>query len=136
MELMPLDLPADEVITSHVLNFDKLIIKTIFEVVKTHFQTIHERNRTLLDALDQLAMSGFDHIERLLEEDNQLKAKRTMAKIHGDLLFQFTRAITDYKGSTLTSQKEIFEEIINKLRQDVQDQIYSLPERLTIISRS
>ncbi len=134
LQLPPLTLPGDELLKLHISNLDQFVINMIFQTVERHFLVVHDQNRNLVKALGDLATNNLVRIGDLLKEGGSPKAKRTIAKIQGDLLFQFTRLITDFKQSSLTNQKDMLEEAVRNVKSRLDGYWQDLPEAIITLN--
>ncbi|MBF0288564.1 MAG: amino acid permease [SAR324 cluster bacterium] len=132
LEFPPLTLPGDEQLSLHLANFDRSGVDMILQTVEQQFLAMHDRNRTLIKTLGDLVINAFEDHEAMLKEGNDPRGKRSMAKIQGDLFFQFNRLITEFKQNHLVLQKDLLEEALGRLCSNFK-QWQDLPDYLTVL---
>ncbi|MBU1168521.1 MAG: hypothetical protein KKD44_03055 [Proteobacteria bacterium] len=132
------DLPAisltdDDHLKSLVTNLDQFVITLIFQSMERYFSAVHERNRTLLKSLGDLAANVCDRIDGLVIESGSLKARRSIAKMQGDLFFQFIRVISEFRQSAMGHQKDMLEEAVQSITSRLDDHWKNLPESVIVL---
>ncbi len=130
LELPKLALPGDELLKLHVANLDQFVIDLIFQSVERHFLAVHDRNRYLVKTLGDMAATIFDRIDGLVKEGGSPKTKRAIAKMQGDLFFQFTRLISEFKQSSLGNQKDMLDEAVSSLTFRLEGYWQELPDKI------
>ncbi|BCS95287.1 hypothetical protein DSLASN_09190 [Desulfoluna limicola] len=134
--LPPLTLPSDGRLRLHVTRLDRFSLHQVFQTVERHLLTVHERNRSLVHTLGELVDSALDRIEGLAKEGGSPRARRALGKVQGDLFFQVSRQLSEFKETSLPNQNEMLGEAVRSLHLNLEGYLQSVPERLTALHDS
>lgn len=135
LDLPRLALPADDGLKQQVASLDQAVNSILLTVIGHHILAVHERNNALAASIRERVESTFDRIQDVAEEGSQPKAKRMLAKMQGDLYFQMSRLVTEYKTSAIVQQKDMLDEALRQVRLKMEAHLSGTPENLTVLHR-
>lgn len=133
LDLPPLVLPADEGLKQQVITLDHAINTALLTIIEHHILSVHERNNALAASIRERIENTFDRIGDVTEEEAQPKAKRLMAKVQGDLFFQMSRIVTEYKSTSIAHQKDMLDGALSQVQLKMEAHLHGTPEMLTVL---
>ncbi|MBF0236898.1 MAG: hypothetical protein HQM12_04270 [SAR324 cluster bacterium] len=128
-----IELPPDPQLSQYINRLIAQIEEALKQYMEFYVLPLRKKNQELINALTEVGYAGLNRFSKQIGKGDDLRNKKIVSKIQGDILFQLLRNVSEFEDEALKHQMEFWDNGLTWWTGTIGKLIQDYPESLQVL---